>query len=793
VGAWWLWVRTDAARRWRPALVLVLLVALAGGAVLAAVAGGRRNGTAVERATVLTSPSTVWVLPNQPGFDWDAVRELPGVDAVGEFPVTFFEVDGFGPQVGGFPPGSPEAATLVDRPLADEGRLAEPDRDDEVTISQRFAAEEGVRVGDTLTIAMLTPEAGAAAMTGGPATTEGGPRHEVRVVGVAKGAFFAADVQPTYAFFERFRGNLVPEGAYINAVVRLEDGTAGIPAFEDRLTEVAGGPVEMRDAAADLKRLTNATHLERDALYGFAVAAGLATLVLVGQAVVRMVASAAGEVPLLVALGFTRRRAATALAALPAAALAAGVAGAGVVAWAASGLFPIGVGRQAEPHPGRHLDLAVLAPGVGLLGLVGVGGALAVTFLALRRRAPGAGAAAGGRGRAGGASGHTGSRLAAAVGATNAPVPLVLGVRLALERGDGRTSVPVRPALVGAVVGVLGVVGALTFGAGLDRASEDAGLYGQSFDAMLWSGNGDPGPALDALAGRDEVAMAARADNAIVTVAGRDVSAFAFDVAVGDLGGRALRGRLPAGDDELALAPGTLDSIGVDVGDVVAVGPDDLRFTVTGTAFTPEVGHTPYDSGATLTPDGMARLAPTADDLKFRTLLVRFDEGLDPEATIAALNDEVAGGLLEGRMPNEDQANLRGVRGVPTALGAFLAVLAVGAVGHALASTVRRRRRDLAVLRVLGLTRGQARATVACQATTLALVGLVLGAPAGVAIGRLLWQLVAEQAPLRYVPPLALTALLLVPPLAVAVSNAVAAWPAHVAARLRPADSLRTE
>jgi hypothetical protein len=436
-----------------------------------------------------------------------------------------------------------------------------------------------------------------------------------------------------------------------------------------------------------------------------------------------------------------------------------------------------------------------------------VGGALAVTFLTLRRRhrswlAGGAAVASGGSFVGGGPAGPgaagrvapAGSRLAAAVGATGAPVPLVLGVRLALERGDGRTSVPVRPALVGAVVGVLGVVAALTFGAGLDRASRDATLYGQSFDAMVWSGpDGDPTPLIGPLAERPEVAMVGEARNAIVALDGRDVSAFAVDVASGDLGTRAIRGRLPTADDELALAPATLDSLGVDVGDVLTADPSGARFTVTGTAFSPEVAHTPYDSGATLTPAGLDRLAPEPEDLKFRTLLVRVAPGLDPEATVAVLNEEVAGGALEPRFPNEDQTNLRGVRGVPPALGAFLAVLAVGAVGHALASTVRRRRRDLAVLRVLGLTRGQARATVACQATTLALVGLVLGAPAGVAVGRLLWQVVAQEAPLIYVPPLAVGALLLVPPLAIVVSNAVAAWPAHVAARLRPADSLRTE
>ena len=62
--------------------------------------------------------------------------------------------------------------------------------------------------------------------------------------------------------------------------------------------------------------------------------------------------------------------------------------------------------------------------------------------------------------------------------------PLALGTQLALERGRGRSAVPVLPALIGAIVGVLGVVGALTFRAGLDHGTRDAKLYGQQFQVV---------------------------------------------------------------------------------------------------------------------------------------------------------------------------------------------------------------------------------------------------------------------------------------------------------------------
>ena len=80
-----------------------------------------------------------------------------------------------------------------------------------------------------------------------------------------------------------------------------------------------------------------------------------------------------------------------------------------------------------------------------------------------------------------------------------------------------------------------------------------------------------------------------------------------------------------------------------------------------------------------------------------------------------------------------------------TILGVFLALLAVGAVGHALATAVHRRRHDMAVLRALGLTHAQVRTTVAWQATTLAAVGLIFGIPLGLALARTLWRVVAER------------------------------------------------
>jgi ABC-type antimicrobial peptide transport system permease subunit len=130
---------------------------------------------------------------------------------------------------------------------------------------------------------------------------------------------------------------------------------------------------------------------------------------------------------------------------------------------------------------------------------------------------------------------------------------------------------------------------------------------------------------------------------------------------------------------------------------------------------------------------------------------------------------------------------------LPLVLSAFLAVLAVGAVGHALSIAVRRRSHELAVLRALGLTRRQSRLVVVTQASLLAAIGVLFGIPLGLALGRVLWHAAADMTPLAYEPPIAMIALLLIAPVALLAANLLAAWPARRAARLHAGQILRTE
>ena len=184
---------------------------------------------------------------------------------------------------------------------------------------------------------------------------------------------------------------------------------------------------------------------------------------------------------------------------------------------------------------------------------------------------------------------------------------------------------------------------------------------------------------------------------------------------------------------------------------------------------------------------------------KFHVATVSLRPGADVQAVARRLN-AAAAAIPGGRVftftppgPLPEIQVIKDLELLPLALSAFLALLAIGAVGHALSIAVHRRRHDLAVLRALGMTRLQTRMVVTTQASLLAVIGLVFGVPLGIALGRVIWRAVAGFTPLAYHPPLAVLALLLIGPVALLAANALAAWPQHRAARLRTGQVLRTE
>ena len=110
-----------------------------------------------------------------------------------------------------------------------------------------------------------------------------------------------------------------------------------------------------------------------------------------------------------------------------------------------------------------------------------------------------------------------------------------------------------------------------------------------------------------------------------------------------------------------------------------------------------------------------------------------------------------------------------------------------------LVASVRRRRRDLALLKTLGFTRRQLAATVAWQASVAVGIGTVIGIPVGIVLGRSLWDVFAHQIDAvaqPFVPALTIAAIGVG---AIVLANLIATIPGRFAADTPTALLLRSE
>ena len=784
------WVRLELRRRWRSLLVLALLVAVAAGTVLTAVAGARRGESALDRLLERTLPADVAILPNEPGFDWAAVRALPEVAGLSTFGGGAYVVDGVPDEsVSGV--AGPDTMVTVERPVALSGRLADPRRADEVTVTPRFVETHGLDVGDTVTIRLFRPES-IAAFRADPSLPPDGPVLRARIVGVVRSVWYGDTLDApgmlnfSPGLYERYPQELGAGSPVVafNAIARLHGGEADVPAFQAGLERLTGRTTDVWNLAEAFHRHgRDVTGFEADALRVFAAAAAAAAVFLVGQPVARYVAAGVADLQVLRAVGLRPRQMVVAAALGPVLAAVAGAAAGAAASVAASRWFPIGSAALLEPAPGVDADAAVLV--VGVLAVPALVTLAAATSAVLALRAARA------------APHRRRSAVAGAVAAAGLPVPVVVGTRFALEPGRGRQTVPVRPALLGAVTGVAGVLAAFTFSHGVDDAAGDLRRFGQTHQLLAYLDGGEAAPppadVLAAAAADPDVAAVNDARIGAAEIGGVSAAVYAYapvgdgvpDVVV-------LDGRLPERADEIVLAPATAAAAGAEVGDrvaLVATGATDTA-AVAGIAFVPDGSHNDYTTGSWMTRDGYDALFGGA--AKFHEAHVTLRPGADPQAVAARLA-EATGAWFAPPEPPTPVAEIRQIRTLPVVLAAFLAVLALGAVGHALATAVRWRRHELAVLRAVGLTRRQSRAVVATQASVLALAGLALGVPLGIALGRVVWRYVADTTPLLYVPPVAATALLLIVPLALVAANLLAAWPSQRAASMRVGAVLRAE
>lgn len=798
MGAIRMLARCEFRRRWRRVLVLTLLVG---------VVGARRSKSALARFNASSRASDLEL------FVGDAtpsqLRAFRGVASVDAFaPLRTEALILFGvPQVqaiGGAVDTS--FGSVVDRARIVAGRAVNPNAADEVTIGEAFAAVSHLKVGRYLDGGSYSPkqvrQLVTGTFTGGPTGPGGqpvgaGPRFRLRIVGIVRRPLDLGDRGAaggvfvlTPAFAHKYETSI---GSWSGTIlrVRTRHGAADVPAVAAAARRIFGRSPQFRfqDLAIESQGAQSAIDVLVGALWVFAGVASLAGLVAIAIVLEREISLTTLEQPTQSALGLTRvqRILVSGVQALPVA--LGGALLAAVAAAAVSPLFPVGIARRAEPDLGQRVDGTVLAFGI----LVVIAGVLLIAFVAALRatqqhghatRLPAGQAAAVVRGA---------SRGALTPAAT-------IGVRMAFEPGRGPTTVPVRSAIFGAVFGVLGFVAIVVFASSLDHLVATPAEYGWTWTFVAVIDNPNVFDPHTPLAHEPGLAAVAKVETANVQLDGRPVTAWAFTSVRGAIVPKIVTGHAPNGPDQIAVGTATLHDLAKTIGNTVhGQGPDGSHnYRIVGTAAFPRVDTPqPLANGAVLTDAGLTHLVSSATSSSTGSLYLM--GRVTPGANLAAVEHRVAAispfGVERPFGPTVpvEVNRLQHINWLPATLAALLAVLGLVAVGHALVTSVRRHRRELAVLKTLGFDRHQVRATIAWQATTLASAGLIIGVPAGLIVGNLIWRQVADSLGVSTNPTIPTLALLLVISGTLAAVNLIAYFPARAAAHAKPAVALRSD
>jgi hypothetical protein len=788
-------------------VLLALVVGIAGGAALAAFAGARRTDTAVDRFLVYTRSINGFVGTDPNLFP--AIAALPQVDDWNASAYMLMAPVG----ASGHLDHSDNINTLaIVRAGAERfhllsGRLPRLDRSDEILINASAANGSGLHVGSQLHLRGWAP-ADAAAVLRGSDLPPTGPTVDVHVVGVGRLPSELSTSPPTPdviytgtgfafltpAFFQQYGDQIATAGG-VGMGVRLKHGAADFPAFSAAVAKIAPD-AQIEPSSDDLTaavKARHATRLEALALLLFGILAALIAVALVSQSLARQAFVDVTEHPTLGALGMTRRQLIAAAAIRTAMIAGAGAVLAVVFGYVLSPLMPIGLARQAEVHPGISFDPPVLLLG-GLAVFVTLSGAaIAVAWRTSQSARFAFGPMA--------IESERSSRVADRLAHRGVPPTTVVGVRVALEPGHGATAVPVRTTLVSAAVAVTLLVGALTFGAGLTHLANTPMLQGWNWDASVGNPHSDDvsTTAIPLLFDSpDVVAFSGLAGPADAQVGGKRGALFAIDAVKGSVMPPFVEGRGPLTGDEVALATKDLRSLHKHVGQDVSIssGAAPRTMHIVGRmVLTPSVVNDQVNlgQGALVTKEGLLSLGPDIQqNAPENVFLVRFASGVPRAEALQHLRKDFPGTVLTALRPT-DVENLRRVDGLPPVLAALFAVVALLTVGHMLVSSVRRRRHDIAILRTIGFVRSQVWSAVAWQATTVVVVGLLVGLPVGIAGGRWAWMVVDSQLGLEPKPVVQLLAVVLVALGALVAANVLASVPGLLAARTRPAEILRAE
>jgi len=799
--------RSELRRRWRSWLALVALVSVAGGFVIGAASAGRRTGAAFPQFVA------------EHGFDAGvySLRPLPQLAKLPEVSSATEVVA----AVSGQPtcrcthPINPTDLGGVGVLLSEgkpvwklvSGHLPDPSAPDQVLASFTLQRDDGVHPGTVVDVPFYGPsQLSAVANATGSPPRPSGPTVALHVVGIeASETEFPSGSAPQYDLYATpaFLRTIAPRTAVDYAyLVRLRQPTAGLPRLVVDLHALSADGVEGYQAESELvASVEGSIHPQATGWWILAALAALVGLAVVGQALARQSISEREDYPTMAAIGVDRRQLVVLGMARNLAVGLVGAVGAVALAVVLSPIAPLGEARTAEASTGVAFDSLVLPLGA----LVTVAVVMALGLWPARRAA-----------RSLRPDDQEGASRPSVVAAylvrLGAPPSAVIGVRHALQRGSGAASVPVRTAVVGMVLAVVALCGTGVFGASLSHLTATPRLYGDAFQLNFTDVRPEPNPALLRSLERDgAVTGITQGVVTDISINKLNLPAVAATALRGPPGFSTVSGRFPSHDGQLALGGTTMRQLGAHLGSVVQVtlaAPSFARrivpFEVVSQVSFPVLGGAvSLGSGAALTigayeaavcppsPKQTACWQGALDDTGGGGLLVTVVPGATGRAAVkhylGAYQSIASLPITPTSLINFGEAV-----NFPVIFGAMLALFGAGTLVHLLVASVSRRRREIGLLKALGFENRQVAWAIAWQATTLALVGTVIGVPLGIVAGQSVWR--AFAANLGVVPVSVVPVWLVVGLVAgvIAVANILAIAPAMAAARTNPVQLLRT-
>ena len=846
-------LRATLPRRWPGYVTLIVLVGVLGGLGLGSVAAARRTQSSFSTFLASTNPSDLAITvygassAQNPAYSpalTASITRLPGVRHVAPgFVVVGAPLTRNGaPRIRvtglAYPVASVNGLFYTqDRVAVTEGRMASPGRADEIMMAPVVAGLLGFHVGQVIPFGFYS-DAQQGEPGFGTASVPPALRINMRLVGLAESNSQIVeddvDTLPTFipltpAFTREvlaMEGQNLAGGLTFD--IKTSRGTALVPAIEREIAHLLppGYVFTYHSLAPVAEKADRSLKPISIALGVFGAVALLAALLVAAQLMARRLRAEGADLQVLRALGagpFATMS--DGLIGLEASIVVGTILAAGV-AIALSPLAPLGPVRSVYPSPGVSFDWAVL--GLGMLTLFVLLSVVAATlaFSTAPHRI-----AARVRFRS-----RSGTKVVVSASRAGLSAPAVVGVRMALEPGEGRSAVPVRSALLGSVLAVALVVTTLTFGSSLQTLVSSPALYGWNWSYILnpiGSGGGNvPQVAFTLLKHDPYVAGFSGMSYNDVEIDGQAVP-FLIGSANAAVTPPILSGHAVDGARQIVLGAATITQLHRHVGQYVTVSfgePVDApiyipptRLRIVGTATLPAIGfastvsdHTSMGTGAVMATQAMPKAFvaainggpdPALDGPNL--VLVRLKPDVPQEAAVASLRRITAasnrafaaapGGsvgnaiAIQGVQRPAEIVNYKTIGLTPTLLVSTLALGAIVALALTLFASVRQRRRDLALLKTMGFVRRQLGAAVAWQASVAAVVGVVVGIPLGVIAGRWLWSLFAEQINAVPHPTVPLGSLLLVVLGTLLLANVVAALPAWAAARTPTALMLRSE